>query len=743
MAAHFGNREGKVGSASYTWFIGLLRQNASELGTVSPFLDLYALPYALQPLVSLSNFFGEMITIFSDKECDATARKALAACKQGNSSITDYNSRFLLVVYAVSLMEESRILQYKEGLRADMAFCCCLQPGWHTAVTLAGKILLASEAVKSYDRLSASLFFRMMNYRQYQPTLVNPGQCRSPSHLQAGPSVAVPVNCGPAPMDIDVAALDPDDPMTVIRCICLERRLCFYCLKEYDASHRNTVTRKCPNGKASPADRIALMKTAVEPKTQNLAVVEEVDMWADINPSQQLEVQALVQRYWESAHPLSSSSVVYPETPADGIGLVVELSSVCVSGGADSARFLVNLRFPALGVTVPALVDMGAQGCFLNSSFSAAHPFILTDKEIPVDCVAFDGSPGVGGLVTREWVGEACLGDSNECFPLTLSVTNIGHHQVILGLPWLDSVGARLQCGTKNRVLEIGGILVACSDLAPASDVVLCTSPSPLTSPATPVLYSPPDPIFVLALSTTSTPTIPAKSSHPSLPPEFSAYTSVFLPQDIALPPHRPFDCAIHLMPGAVAPFGGLYTLTPDERSELRHYLDEQLAKGHIVSSSSAAAAPIFFVKVPGKKNRPVVDYRALKKVTVRDSYPIPVVGWLLNQLIGCKFFTKIDLKSAFNLLCVAKGDEWLTAFRTPWGLFEYQVMPFGLANAPAIFQRFIQAVLREYLDVFCFVYLDDILIFSKNRPDHVTHVSAVLEKLQEHKLTVSPHRAR
>jgi hypothetical protein len=90
------------------------------------------------------------------------------------------------------------------------------------------------------------------------------------------------------------------------------------------------------------------------------------------------------------------------------------------------------------------------------------------------------------------------------------------------------------------------------------------------------------------------------------------------------------------------------------------------------------------------------------------------VISHLLDNLHGCKFLSKIDLKAAFNLLRVAPGHEWKMAFRTPWGLYEYQVMPFGLANAPATFQRFIQHVLREYLDVFCFVYIDDILIFPE-----------------------------
>jgi hypothetical protein len=103
--------------------------------------------------------------------------------------------------------------------------------------------------------------------------------------------------------------------------------------------------------------------------------------------------------------------------------------------------------------------------------------------------------------------------------------------------------------------------------------------------------------------------------------------------------------------------------------------------------------------------------------------------------------FTKIDLKAAFNLLRVAKGHEWKTAFRTPWGLYEYLVMPFGLANAPACFQRFIQFVLREFLSVSCYVYIDDILVFSKTREEHQQHVTQVLQCLQDHRLFASPKK--
>lgn len=129
-------------------------------------------------------------------------------------------------------------------------------------------------------------------------------------------------------------------------------------------------------------------------------------------------------------------------------------------------------------------------------------------------------------------------------------------------------------------------------------------------------------------------------------------------------------------------------------------------------------------MKVPDKKNRPCVDYRSVNSMTIRDSFPIPLLGDLLTRVSGCRYFSKLDLKSAFNFIRIKEGDEWKTAFRTPWGLFECLVMPFGLANGPACFQRFVQSILSEYLGISCFVYIDDILIFSKTREDHQLHVA-------------------
>jgi hypothetical protein len=129
------------------------------------------------------------------------------------------------------------------------------------------------------------------------------------------------------------------------------------------------------------------------------------------------------------------------------------------------------------------------------------------------------------------------------------------------------------------------------------------------------------------------------------------------------------------------------------------------------------------------------VDYQGVSVITVWDSYPIPVLSLLLNNLAGCQFLSKIDLKSAFRFLCVTQVQEHLTAFRTPWGLLEYTVMPFGLENAPATFQRFIQHVLRENINICFFVYIDNILVVSKTEQDHFVQIKQVLGKLWEYSL--------
>ncbi|KAK3534394.1 hypothetical protein QTP86_014422 [Hemibagrus guttatus] len=164
------------------------------------------------------------------------------------------------------------------------------------------------------------------------------------------------------------------------------------------------------------------------------------------------------------------------------------------------------------------------------------------------------------------------------------------------------------------------------------------------------------------------------------------------------LPLHRAWDCAIDLLPNTSPPRGRVYPLSLPEARAMEAYIEEALAVGHIWPSTSPAAAGFFFV---GKKDGglcPCIDYRGLNVITVRYPYPLPLVPAALEQLRGAKFFTKLDLRSAYNLVRIWEGDEWKTAFHTTHGHYEYVVMPFGLTNAPALFQSFINEVFQDIL---------------------------------------------
>jgi hypothetical protein len=198
------------------------------------------------------------------------------------------------------------------------------------------------------------------------------------------------------------------------------------------------------------------------------------------------------------------------------------------------------------------------------------------------------------------------------------------------------------------------------------------------------------------------------------------------------LPPRRLYNYKITLVEGAKPPFGPLYGISRNKLLVLKKYLEENLPKRFIRFSKSLAASPVIFIKKPSGGLRLYIDYRGLNKITVKNRYPIPLVRKILNRITYTRFFTKLDIITAFNKMRIAERDKWLTAFRTRYKLFEYLIMPFGLINAPASFQNLINNTLRQYLDDFCTAYLDDILIYSKTLKKYKRHVRLVLEVLTE-----------
>jgi hypothetical protein len=178
-----------------------------------------------------------------------------------------------------------------------------------------------------------------------------------------------------------------------------------------------------------------------------------------------------------------------------------------------------------------------------------------------------------------------------------------------------------------------------------------------------------------------------------------------------------------------------MYQMSLSELTELKKQLDDLLRHGFIRPSQSPFGSPILFVKKKEGDLRMCVDYRALNKLTVKNTYPLPRIDELMDHLRGAKFFSKIDLRSGYHQIRIAPEDIHKTAFRTRYGLYEFTVLPFGLTNAPATFMTLMNDVFRDLLDSFVVVYLDDILIYSKNKKAHLDHIEQVLQRLQEHNL--------
>jgi hypothetical protein len=214
-----------------------------------------------------------------------------------------------------------------------------------------------------------------------------------------------------------------------------------------------------------------------------------------------------------------------------------------------------------------------------------------------------------------------------------------------------------------------------------------------------------------------------------------SEFPDVFPEELLGMPPDREIEFVIELVPGTAPIFKRPYRMTANQLAELQEQLQELLDKGYILPSASPWGAPIIFVPKKDGTQRMCMDYRSLNEVSIKNKYPLPRIGNLFDQLKGACVFSKIDLRSGYHQLKIRASNIPKTTFITRYGLYEYTVILFGLTNAPAYFIYLMNKVFMEYLDKFVVVFIDDILIFSKNEEEHDKHLYMVLQKLRENQL--------
>ncbi|KAI2667775.1 Transposon Tf2-6 polyprotein [Labeo rohita] len=361
-----------------------------------------------------------------------------------------------------------------------------------------------------------------------------------------------------------------------------------------------------------------------------------------------------VKRGWSSSGPTAAKT--YPESVTSRLLLQVSI-------------LMGHQR-----IETTAFVDSGAAGNFIDQAY-AAHLGIVTEAlSQPLKVTAIDGRPLSLSPVTHR-TQELTLIIDNHSETIQFYVTKIPSPAIILGHPWLVTHDPLISW-TSHRIIHWGA---TCQELCLRAKVGTCSGESG-------------------ALDV----------DREAIPVQYRDLAEVFSRCSAArLPPHRPYDLAIDLVPGAVPPRGHLYSLSAKEQLAMEEYVAEGLRAGTIRPSSSPAAAGFFFVKKKDGGLRPCVDYRGLNQITVKNRHPLPLTNTALDALSGAHFFTKLDLRSAYNLVRIS----------------------------PAAFQHFINDVLRDMLGRWCYAYLDDILIYSKTLEEHTQHVRAVLQRLLAHQL--------
>lgn len=369
-----------------------------------------------------------------------------------------------------------------------------------------------------------------------------------------------------------------------------------------------------------------------------------------------------------------------------------------------------TLRWQTQTRFLSALVDSGADENFLDAGVASDMGISMELLPSPLQANALTGR--LLARVTHCSEPVHLLVSANHHELIRFHIISSPHAPVVLGQPWLRLHNPHIDWNAAK--------VVSWSPYCHAS--CLRSARSPAERAISPNLFEP--------LDLSSVPTV-----YHDLGEVFSKQLA------LSLPPHRPYDCAIDLLPGAPLPSSRLYNLSRPKRESMEKYIHDSLAAGIIRPSSSPVGAGFFFV---GKKDgtlRPCIDYRGLNEITIRNKYPLPLLASALEPLQGATIFTRLDLRNAYHLIRIRAGDEWKTAFKTPLGHFEYLVMPFGLTNAPAVFQALVNDVLRDLLNRSVFVYLDDILIFSSCLEEHVIHIRQVLQRLLENKLYVKTEK--
>jgi Reverse transcriptase (RNA-dependent DNA polymerase) len=303
---------------------------------------------------------------------------------------------------------------------------------------------------------------------------------------------------------------------------------------------------------------------------------------------------------------------------------------------------------------------------------------------------------------------------------LTAVVVDMVAFDCILGLPWLDAANHVVNLKTRRLLLPgaEGPVEVDLNHNPCRSRV---SDASLLSTAQILKIDKGGGPLYLATIRSTSgeatSPTDKDKELCPSWKKLVGQFDDVFPDDHPGLPPRRFVQLEINLEPGVTPASKAAYRLSPAEMDELKAQLAVLLEKGLVRPSTSPWGAPVLFAPKADEGIRMCLDYRALNKGTIKDKNPIPRVDEIFDRLQGATHFSTLDLRSGYNQIRVREEDVPKTCIRTRYGSFEFLVIPFGVTNAPSVFQALMNSVFRDLADVYVMCYRDDILVTVRARP--------------------------
>ncbi|GJU14924.1 putative reverse transcriptase domain-containing protein [Tanacetum coccineum] len=384
-----------------------------------------------------------------------------------------------------------------------------------------------------------------------------------------------------------------------------------------------------------------------------------------------------------------------------------------------TGTFLLNNCYATI------LFDTGADRSFVSNTFSALINITPTTLESHYDVELADGK-----IIGVNTIIRSCtLNFMNQPFNIDLIPVPLGSFDVIIGMDWLTMYHGVIICDEKIVRVPFGREMLIFQGNGNNQreesrlNIISCTKAQEYLSKGCDVF---------LAHITTKEAKDNSEGKRLEDVPIVRDFPEVF-PKDLpGIPPARQVEFQIDLVPGAAPVARAPYRLAPSEMKEMAKELQELFDKGFIRPNSSPWGASVLFVKKKDRSFRMCIDYQELNKLTVKNRYPLPRINDLFDQLQGSSIYSKIDLGSDYHQLRVREEDIPKIAFMTRFGHYEFQVMPFGLTNAPAVFMDLMNQVCKPYLDKFMIVFIDDILIYSKNKEEHEEHLKLILELLKK-----------